>query len=140
MDTIFFKIITPKKVVLDEEVESVSIPTFRGEITVLPHHTHLFALLVEGVIKIKKQATEDYLAIGGGYMETNGRELHVLVSRAYGQNEIDQELIQKSIESAKKILSQSKDRNERIQATAMLRRSLIDMKLIKKRKAPRPIS
>ncbi len=140
MDTIHLKIITPKKVVLDEEVKTVSIPTFRGEITVLPHHTHLFALLVEGVIKIRKEAVEDYLAIGGGYMETDGRELHVLVSRAYGQSEIDQELIQKSIESAKKILSQSKDRNERIQATAMLRRSLIDMKLIKKRKAPRSVS
>ncbi len=140
MDTIRLKIITPKKVVFDEDVIGVSIPTFRGEITVLPHHTYLFALLVEGVIKIKKKQSEDYLAIGGGYMETDGRELHILVTRAYGQNEIDQELIQKSIENAKKILSQSKDRNERTQASAMLRRSLIDMKLIKKRKAPRPIS
>lgn len=136
--TLHLKIITPKKIVLDEEINAVSIPTFRGEITVLPHHTHLFALLVEGVIKIIKGNKEDYLAIGGGYMETDGKELHILVSRAYNQNEIDHELIQKSIEEAKKILSGSKDRNERLQASAMLRRSLIDIKLLKKRKA-RPL-
>lgn len=137
ISTLHLKIITPKKTVLDDEISAVSIPTFRGEITVLPHHTHLFALLVEGVIKIKKENKEDYLAIGGGYMETDGRELHILVSRAYNQNEIDQELIQKSIEDAKKILTVSKDRNERLQASAMLHRSLIDIKLLKKRKAPR---
>ena len=137
-NTIHLKIITPKKVVLDDEINAVSIPTFRGEITVLPHHTHLFALLVEGVIKIIKENKEDYLAIGGGYMETDGKELHILVSRAYNQNEIDHELIQKSIEEAKKILSGSKDRNERLLASSMLRRSLIDMKLLKKRKV-RPI-
>lgn len=138
VNNLHLKIITPKKVVLDDEINAVSIPTFRGEITVLPHHTHLFALLVEGVIKIIKENKEDYLAIGGGYMETDGKELHILVSRAYNQTEIDHELIQKSIEDAKKILHGSKDRNERLQASAMLRRSLIDIKLLKRRKA-RPV-
>lgn len=138
MNTLKLKIITPKKIVLDEEINAVTIPTFRGEITVLPHHTHLFALLVEGVIKIIKENKEDYLAIGGGYMETDGKELHILVSRAYNQTEIDQELIHKSVEDAKKILLGSKDRNERLQASAMLRRSLIDMKLLKKRRS-RPL-
>lgn len=138
MNTLHLKIITPKKIVLDEEASAVSIPTFKGEITVLPHHTHLFALLVEGVIKIKRENKEDYLAIGGGYLETDGDELHILVTRAYNQSEIDQALIQKSIEDAKKILAGSKNSNERLQASAMLRRSLIDIKLLKKRKS-RPL-
>ena len=137
-DTIVLKIITPKKIVMEEKVDAVSLPTFRGEITVLPHHTQLFSLLVEGVIKIKKDNKEDYLAIGGGYLETDGEELHILVSRAYNQGEIDQKLIEKSIESAKKILAQSKDLKERSEAMAVMRRAVIDTKLLKKRK-PRSI-
>lgn len=136
MDTIQLKIITPKNIVFDDRVVSVTIPTFRGEITVLPHHTNLFSLLVEGIIKIKRETKEEYLAIGGGYLETDGEELHILVSKAYGQNEIDEKLINEAVENAKKILLQSKDQKERFEAQAVLRRSLIDIKLLKKRKRP----
>ncbi len=134
------KIITPKKIVLEKEVDSVSVPTEKGEITILPHHVNLFSLLVEGIVKIKKQNKEDYLAIGGGYLETDGEELNILVSKAYGQDEIDQELIKKAVEEAKKILSQSKDEKERLEAASLLRRSLIDMKLLKKRKVSKSFS
>lgn len=137
METIHLKIITPKKIVLDEEVLLVTIPTFTGEITILPHHTNLFSLLVEGVIKIKRKEGEDYLAIGGGYLETDGRDLHILVAKAYGQDEINRELIEKGMEEAKKILTQSKDRKERAEAVSFLRRSIIDLKLLKKKKAPK---
>lgn len=138
MNNLQLKIITPKKIILEDNVDSVTIPTYRGEITVLAHHTDLFALLVEGVIKIKKNEKEDYLAIGGGYLETDGKELHILVSRAYNQYEIDQTLIEKSLENAKKILTQSKDIKERAEAMATMRRAVIDTKLIKYRKR-RPI-
>lgn len=134
MDVLQLKIITPKKIILEEEVFSVTVPTASGEITILPHHANLFSLLVEGIIKIRKRNEEDYLAIGGGYLETDGQQLHILVSKAYRQDEINQELIQKGIEEAKRILAKSKDQKEKIEAASLLRRSLIDMKLIKKRK------
>lgn len=128
------KIITPQKIVMEEDVESVTVPSSDGEITILPHHTNLFSLLIEGIVTIRKENEEDYLSIGGGYAETNGRDLRILVSRAFGQDEIDNKLTEQAIENAKKILSESKDNNERINASSVLRRSLIDSKLIKKRK------
>ncbi len=128
------KIITPQKIVMEEDVKSVTVPSFEGEITILPHHTNLFSLLIEGIVTIRKKNEEDYLSIGGGYVETNGRDLRILVSRAYGQDEIDNKLTEQAIENAKKILSESKDNNERINASSVLRRSVIDSKLIKKRK------
>lgn len=139
MDTLNLKIITPKNVVLEKQVTSLTVPTYQGEITVLPHHTNLFSLLVEGIIKIKTNDTEDYLAIGGGYLETDGEILTILVSKAYGQVEIDQKLTETAIEEAKKILSRSKDQKERFEASSLLRRSLIDIKLLKKRRT-RPFS
>jgi F-type H+-transporting ATPase subunit epsilon len=128
------KIITPKKIVVEQEVDAVTVPSSQGDITVLPKHIHLLTLLKEGIIMMKKGDKEDFLAIGGGYLETNGKEANILVSRAYKQEELDEELTEKAIENAKKMLSEVKDSNQRLEAASMLRRSVIDMKLIKRRK------
>ena len=138
MNTIRLKVITPRKIVIDKQVNSVNVPTADGEITILPHHVHLFSLLIEGIVKIKTENNEDALAIGGGYLETNGDTVTVLVSRAYGQNEIDKDLTDKAIEEAKHILSKSTDEKERAEAMTIIRRSVIDSKLMKRRKS-RPI-
>ena len=135
MKTIRLKIITPRKIVIDKQVNSVTVPTADGEITILPHHVHLFSLLIEGIVKIKDAGNEDDLAIGGGYLETNGETVTILVSRAYGQEEIDRDLTDKAVEEAKNILSKSTDEKERAEAMSILRRSVIDSKLMKKRKA-----
>ncbi|MEK7597662.1 MAG: ATP synthase F1 subunit epsilon [Patescibacteria group bacterium] len=138
MNNLRLKVITPRKIVMDKQVNSVTAPTADGEITVLPHHVHLFSLLVEGIVKIKTGDNEDDLAIGGGYLETNGETVTVLVSRAYGQNEIDKNLTNKAVEEAKHILSKSTDEKERAEAMTIIRRSVIDSKLMKRRKA-RPV-
>lgn len=128
------KIITPKKLVKEEQINSISVPTSNGEITILPHHVNLFSLMVEGIIKIKKKGEEEFLSVGGGYIQTDGEKVVVLVSRAYGQSEIDEKSIDKALEAAKKIIKESKDENEKIEALATLRRAVIDSKLLKRRK------
>ncbi len=139
MSIFHLRIITPRKIVLEEEVHSVTIPSADGELTILPRHTNLFALLIEGVVKIKKNNHEDFLAIGGGYVQTDGKEISILVSKAYHQEEIDRSVSERAIEEARKILKSSTDEKQRIEAGAMLRRSLVDLKLLKK-KAPRSFS
>ena len=82
MNTLRLKVITPRKIVIDKQVNYVTVPTPDGEITILPHHANLFSMLVEGIVKIKEGNNEDALAIGGGYLETNGKTVTILVSRA----------------------------------------------------------
>ena len=133
--TLHLRIITPKKVIVDEQIRSATVTTADGEITVLPRHSHLFSLLIEGVVTIKNEKNdEEHLSIGGGYLETDGKHLNILVSRAYGQDEVDAQMTQKALEQAKKILSTSKDEAERHEAALLLRRSLVDLKLLTKRK------
>ncbi len=136
MSTIHLRIITPNKIVREDDVSSVTAPSVEGEITVLPRHAKLFSLLHEGIIKIKKGSQEEFLAIGGGYLETNGTEITLLVSRAHGQDEIDEKLTEKAIKDAEKIVRETKDETQRHEASAILRRSVVDMKLIKKRRRP----
>lgn len=134
MNTIRLRIITPKKIVRDEEINALTIPSGEGELTILPKHMNLFTILKEGVIKIRKGQGEDYLAIGGGYMETDGKSINVLVSRAYNQDEINQELTEKALNQAQKLMKDAKDEKERHEALSLYRRSVVDLKLLKKRK------
>src|SRR3989344_258088 len=132
MAVLHLKIITPQKIALEEDVLSVTAPSAQGEITVLPQHSNLFTLLKEGIVKIKPvyakvpEDKEKYLAIGGGYLETDGEEINILVSRAYGQDEID----------AQKTISLAKDESQRKQAISLLRRSVLNLKLMKRKKRP----
>ncbi len=128
------RIITPQRIVREENIDSVTLTTADGEITVLPRHMNLFSLLVEGVLTVRKDKEEEHLAIGGGYLQTDGENLNILVSRAYGQDAVDQELTQKASDRAKKILETSKDGQEIHGATLLLRRSTVDLKLLKRRK------
>lgn len=131
---LYLKIITPKKIVHEEEVQSVTVPSSEGELTILPHHTNLFCMLQEGILTYRGDGKDDYLAIGGGYLETDGKEVRILVSRAYGQNEIDEKLTQEAIQNAQKLIAETKDVTQRREASAVLRRSMIDMRLIKRRR------
>jgi len=128
------KILTPRKAVLSKDIDSISLPTPDGEITVLPHHANLFTLLTEGIIKINAKGDQDDLAIGGGYAETDGQEIHVLVSKAYGQKEVDEALTQKAVLDAQKILKTTRSEKERQEAASILKRSLIDIRLLKRKR------
>lgn len=84
------KMITPDKLVLDEEVDSVTLPGELGEMTVLPGHAMLVSRLSSGKLSFKKPDKEGkeivttYL-IGKGFMEVQKNALVVLTSEAVSQ-------------------------------------------------------
>lgn len=129
------QIITPKKLVREEEISSITLPAYDGEITVLPNHQPLLSLLIEGIVTMRHGSKEESLAIGGGYIETNGRTMKLLVSRAYGQGEIDEKLTLEAIERAKTLIAESSDPANKAEAESLMRRSLIDSRLIKRHKS-----
>lgn len=133
MDLLNLKVITPKRIVLQKTVRFVTVPAITGEITVLPHHQNLLTPLKEGIIKIvDNNNKEEYLAIGGGYLETDGKEISLLVSRAYGQDEIDKKITKEAIEKAKRIINQETDESKIRAAHQILRISKLNLKLKRK--------
>lgn len=63
------KIVTPERLVLEEEVESVTIPTVEGEIGVFPGHLALITAIKSGDIVAKKNGEEIPMAVSGGFVE-----------------------------------------------------------------------
>ena len=76
------KIISLKEVVYNDYVDSVTLPTAAGEITVLPHHAPLISELKGGAIRARANgAAEKTFPIDGGFIEVSHRNrLTVLIS------------------------------------------------------------
>ena len=64
------KIVTPEKLILEELVDSVTIPTTEGEITILPDHIPLIASLASGDIVAITDGEYVPMAVVGGFVET----------------------------------------------------------------------
>lgn len=129
------KIITPHRPVLEKSVKAVTCRTIEGEITILPRHNPLLTLLADGVVTVKNNDnSQEFFSAGSGYVETDGRQVQILISRASGQGEIEEQKVNEAIAQAKKILAEQKNVSDRRQALAMLNRASLDLKVINKLK------
>lgn len=63
------KIVTPERLILEEMVEQVTIPTTEGEITVLPNHIPIIAGLKSGDIVAVANGEHIPFAVSGGFIE-----------------------------------------------------------------------
>lgn len=88
--TIKFEIVTPEKIVLEEDVLQVSVPTKEGEITVLPDHIPLVAGLMPGVIEITEENDKkNVISVSGGFIEVLKNKVVILADTAERAEEIN---------------------------------------------------
>jgi F-type H+-transporting ATPase subunit epsilon len=129
------EIITPQRQAFSEEVEGVYVPTSRGTIGILAHHEALFSALTEGEIKIDTGSKEYFLAIGGGFLQVTKDKVSILVARAAHADELNEAEIKKAQESAKKVIAGRVKGEELAAAQAMLRRSMLELKVYRRRRS-----
>lgn len=133
-----FKIVTPERVVFEDTVDGVVLPTTEGEITLLPHHIPLVTLLSAGVLRIKKGNEEILLAVSGGVVEIDGKRIIVLADTAERADELEEEKIEKARQSAEKLMQEKRhDAEGFAEATAALERELARLKAIKRHRRSR---
>jgi F-type H+-transporting ATPase subunit epsilon len=91
------KIATPEKLILEEEVDQVTLPTKLGEITILPNHVPMIAELEFGELLAYKGEEDIPFAIWGGFVEIKNNQIVVLCDVA----EFADEIIYEKVEEAK---------------------------------------
>lgn len=69
MHTFKLKILTPDTKLFDGEVESFTVPTQSGEITILKNHAPLITLISIGEIKVKTKSGEEKFLVQGGVID-----------------------------------------------------------------------
>jgi F-type H+-transporting ATPase subunit epsilon len=82
------KIITPERLVLEDMVDQVSIPTKEGEITILDQHIPLISSLTKGEILAKSFNEDIPFLVVGGFVEVknnDGESVRAFKTNALGQ-------------------------------------------------------
>jgi len=106
-DKIRLKVVTPGRLLLDEEVEEVTAPGVKGEFGVLPNHISFLTLLEPGEMSYKQGATRRFLALSGGYAEVLDNVMTVLAPAAEFGVEIDVTRARAAREKAERRLSET---------------------------------
>ena len=119
MPKLKLKIVTPEKVLLDAEADSVSCPTQMGEITILPNHIPLVASLAPGEMKIVENGSARHMAVAGGVVEGRRQnEIVVLADAAEAEEEIDIKRAEEAKARARKVMAEKTLSEEEYAATA----------------------
>ncbi len=133
-EKIKFSIITPERKVFEDVVDSVSLPTKNGEITILPHHIPLISTIIPGEVKIRKGEEEIPLVVAGGFVEVKGSsEVIVLADAAERVEEIDIERAEQARRRAEQLMREKAyDKVTFTEASAALQRALARLKVASK--------
>ncbi len=129
-----FKLATPERVLLDTEVESLTLPTQMGEITILPNHIPLVSNLHHGEIRYKTGKTQEFFAVSGGVVEVRkNHEVVVLADTAEFGHEIDLKRAEEARDRAKQLMLEKAGEPEAFQeAAASFGRNLARIKVAHK--------
>ncbi|HTL39381.1 MAG TPA: ATP synthase F1 subunit epsilon [Methylomirabilota bacterium] len=128
-----FKIVTPEKILLETEADSVTLPTQMGEITVLPHHIPLVANLAAGEASYKHAGKQEFFAISGGVLEVKkDSELVILADTAEAGHEIDLKEAEAARDAAKQLMTQASEPKAVAEAAAAFGRHVARIKVAHK--------
>ena len=113
-------LLTPeKKVVVDQEITEAVVPTYSGEIDVLPGHVPMIANLGTGILKFKTKDTGTTFraVISSGYCEVNPEGVNILTESIQLKEEITEETSEIKIKAAETKLASQSLSDEEFEAT-----------------------
>lgn len=132
-DRIKLRVVTPSRLLLDEEVDEATAIGDLGEFGVLPNHISFLSTLVPGEMSYKQGATRRLLAVSGGYAEVLDNVMTVLASAAEFGSEIDTVRAQRAKDQAEKqMVELNYEAKEYALAEAALRRALVRLQVASK--------
>lgn len=108
--TIHLDIVTPEKLAVSAEVDSIIAPASDGEIGILPGHAPLLARLGLGPLRYRVGNETKVFVVAGGFIEVKkGSKVSVFAEAAEMADEIDIERAKQAAERAKEKLSTARD-------------------------------
>ena len=120
------RLVTPGRLLLDRDVDEVTVPGALGELGILPNHISFLTSLEIGEMSYKEGTGGARLALSGGYAEVLDNVMTVLANAAEFSNEIDVGRAQSAQQKAeKKMEDLNRDDKEFIAAESSLHRALI---------------
>ena len=105
VDTLSLEVVTPFRTVLNEDVDSVTLPGIEGELGILPEPVPLLTTLATGIMSyVNGSGNTQAIAVHWGYAQVDGNNVRVLAELAETADEIDLPRAQEAEKKAKELL------------------------------------
>jgi F-type H+-transporting ATPase subunit epsilon len=134
MANLRLKIVTPEKLLVDEEVSQVNVSTQQGQLGILPNHANLMAKLLPGELIIKKEGKEESIAIGDGFLQVADSSLSIMTDLASFATDIDERVVEEAKKRAERALEQTLSDEEYAETLAALEKSLAQLRIKRRHK------
>ena len=131
------KVVTPDKVIVDSEVENVSIPTTTGMITVLDRHTPLVSTIKVGEMVVRKEGVMTRYAVYEGLVNIrlHGKgvtEVAVLLESSESIEDLDKESAEKALKRAHELSLEEGNDEDFTMFEGLLEKELHRAEIVKK--------
>jgi F-type H+-transporting ATPase subunit epsilon len=101
MATFPASLITPERILVEEEVQAVFMRTDGGDVAFMPGHTPLIGAIVPGAVRFQREdGTEERAAVHGGFVQVEGDHINVLSPVAERAEDIDADRARRALEAA----------------------------------------
>lgn len=113
-DSFPFELVSPERLLVSEQVESVVIPGSEGEMTVMAHHAPVMTTLKPGVIRVRNAAGQEtrYVAFGG-FADITPQGCTVLAESALPAAQFSREDLARRVETARAEVANAPDEHSR---------------------------
>ena len=124
---ISLRVVTPVRLVLEEQVDELTAPGPLGQLGILPDHAALMTTLDIGQLSYKKSGAASVVTLAGGYAEVLDNVVTVLANAAEFPHEIDMDRAENARARAEQTLGDSDhfDEEDLVAARAALQRALV---------------
>ena len=108
-DTLNFEMVSPEKLLLSEDVNSVTVPGTEGDFTVFAQHAPVLSTMRPGVVDVQKDSGEERIFVRGGFAEVNPGGLTILAEEAIPMADLDRDVLAQHIQDAQEDLDDATD-------------------------------
>ena len=129
------RVVSQEKELLDAIVDSITIPTVCGEITILPGHITLFSQIKMGIMTLRQGDEEQFLVVSDGFLDiAPNNEVVTMVDSGKLDRDISLQEAQKAVTAAHETITKTIDQRELMLAEASLRRALLEARVAERTK------
>ncbi len=128
-DTLQLEIVTPDRLLVNEQVDEVEIPGKSGYLEALPQHAPLITELAPGELTYKKGGSVTRLAVSWGFAEVLPDKVTILAQAAERPEEINVQRAQEAKNRAEQALANPKPDIDYDETLAALRRAEVRLQV-----------
>lgn len=116
-----FELVSPERLLVSDQVESVVIPGVEGEMTVMARHAPVMTMIKPGVVTVNTTAGgHDRYVVFGGFADILPEGCTLLAESAIRVDQIDRGDLARRLQEAREDVADARNERERTRAEEFL--------------------